>query len=290
MHPDQGSIREWIQRAEVHLVNHGVPNARRNAEWMLCYSLGWNMLDVYVKSAEPLKNDCARRYWEIVERRAGREPLQYILEGTEFMSLPFAVKRGVFVPRPETEILVQRSEAAIRELPLDRSLIVLDACCGSGIVGVSLACRIPNVEIVAVDVSPAAVALTRANAKRNGVEARVRVVEADAIEFLRVADGRYSAIVCNPPYIASGDLPALPREVREHEPVLALDGGADGLEFYRRVAPLLARRLHDVGFVMFEIGDTQADAVGTLLRASGLGTVDVVKDYAGCDRVVAASR
>jgi len=284
-----GNIREWVARAEAHLVNHGVPNARRNAEWMLCYSLGWNMLDVYVKSAAPLKGECARRYWTIVERRANREPLQYILEGTEFMSLPFAVKRGVFVPRPETELLVEQAEGMLRTRPLHEPLVVLDLCSGSGIVGVSLAYRVPNLDVIAVDAAPAAAELTAANAARNAVPDRVRVVQGDAFEFLERIDIRFSAIVCNPPYIATGELAALPREVREHEPTLALDGGEDGLDFYRRVAPLLARRLHANGFVMFEIGDMQAAAVSALLRAAGFAAVEVAKDYAGSDRVVAAT-
>lgn len=285
-----GNVREWLQRAEAHLVNHGVPNARRNAEWMLCYSLGWNMLDVYVRSTATLADDRAHRYWEFVERRASREPLQYILQGTEFMSLPFEVRRGVFVPRPETELLVESAEARLRARPLHESLRVLDLCSGSGIVGVSLACRVPNLDVVAVDVSSQATALTAANAVRNGVEDRLRVVEADAFDFLERTDDRFTAVVCNPPYIATAELTALPREVREHEPMRALDGGKDGLEFYRRVAPLLARRLHTDGFVVFEIGESQGRAVAALVRDAGLSAVDVAKDYAGCDRVVFATK
>lgn len=283
-----GTIRGWLKRAETHLVGHDVPNARRNAEWMLCHSLGWSMLDVYVQSAVALDDAQASRYWEIVERRANREPLQYILESTEFMSLPFDVRRGVFVPRPETELLVESVEASLRARPLYQPLGALDLCCGSGIVGVSLAYRVPNLDVVAVDVAPAAVALTATNAERNGVADRVRAVEMDAFAFLEGSGERFSAIVCNPPYISTGELAALPREVREHEPMLALDGGEDGLDFYRKVVPLLARCLHADGFVAVEIGDTQGASVSALLRDAGFGVVEVAKDYAGCDRVVAA--
>lgn len=287
-HP--GNVREWLHYAEAHLVSHGVPNARRNAEWMMCHSLGWNMLDVYVRSTAPLEEEGARRYWEIVERRARREPLQYILQGTEFMSLPFEVRRGVFVPRPETELLVQLAEARLRAHPVHAPLSALDLCAGSGIVGVSLANRVPNLNVVAVDMSRDAVALTLANAARNGVADRVRVVEADAIAFAAGNEERFAGVVCNPPYISTGDLAALPREVREHEPALALDGGADGLDFYRRVAPLLARCLHEDGFVMFEIGNTQAAAVSALLREAGFADVDTAQDNAGHDRVVVGAR
>jgi release factor glutamine methyltransferase len=288
--PRLENVREWLRHAESHLVSHGVPNARRNAEWMLCHSLGWSMLDVYVQSAAPLDNESAHRYWEIVERRARREPLQYILQGTEFMSLPFEVRRGVFVPRPETELLVERAEARLRARPLHEPLAVLDLCSGSGIVGVSLAHRVPNLEVVAVDASLDAVNVTASNATRNAVADRVRPVHADAFEFLDHFEGRFTGIVCNPPYIATPELAALPREVRDHEPMRALDGGADGLDFYRRVAPLLARRLHADGFVMFEIGDTQAAAVSALLRGAGFADVGVDQDLAGCDRVVWAGK
>ncbi len=284
-----GNIRDWLQRAEAHLVSHGVPNARRNAEWMLCYSMGCNMLDVYVKSGDTLDAGVAARYWEIVERRAGREPLQYILEGTEFMSLPFSVRPGVFVPRPETELLVELAESQLRSRPLHESISVADLCCGSGIIGISLAVRVPNLDVTAVDSSPLAAGVTAANAHRNAVAARVRAVEIDACEFLAVGSTMFSGIVCNPPYIATSELSALPREVREHEPVAALDGGADGLDFYRRCIPLLARRLQADGFVMFEIGHTQARAVSELLRKAGFGSVDVAQDLAGHDRVVTAT-
>src|SRR5262245_15663637 len=260
-----GNIRDWLQRAEAHLVSHGVPNARRNAEWMLCYSLGCNMLDVYVKSGEALDTVTAARYWGIVERRAQREPLQYILEGTEFMSLPFSVRPGVFVPRPETELLVELAEEPLRARPLPESISVLDLCSGSGIIGISLAVRVPNLEVVAVDASPVAAGLTAANAHRNGVATRVHAFEDDAFAFLSADSQMFTGIVCNPPYIATSELVALPREVREHEPTAALDGGADGLAFYRRCVPLLARRLQVDGFVMFEIGNTQARAVSDLL-------------------------
>lgn len=284
-----GNIREWLQRAEAHLVSHGVPNARRNAEWMLCYSLGCNMLDVYVKSGDALAAPAAARYWEIVERRARREPLQYILEGTEFMSLPFSVRPGVFVPRPETELLVELAEQQLRSRPLHESIAVLDLCSGSGIIGISLAVRVPNLDVVAVDASPLAAGLTAANAHRNHVATRVRAFEDDAFEFLQTGSQTFTGIVCNPPYIATGELVALPLEVREHEPMAALDGGADGLAFYRRCVPLLARRLQADGFVMFEIGNTQARAVSDLLHKAGFAAVDVAKDLAGHDRVVIAT-
>jgi release factor glutamine methyltransferase len=283
-------IRELLNRAEDHLVRHGVPNARRNAEWMLCHTLGWSMLDLYVQSGERLKDERVDAFWQRVERRASREPLQYILGSTEFMSLPFDVRPGVFVPRPDTEVLVERAEALLRARPLHEPLRVLDLCCGSGIIGVSLACRIANLSVTSVDVSHEAADMTAHNAGRNGVADRVRVIEADAFAYLDGARDQFTAILCNPPYIESGQLAVLPREVREHEPVRALDGGPDGLDFYRRVIPALRPRLAADGFVMFEIGDTQGSAVSSLLRDAGFARIEVVRDLSGRDRVVIGAR
>jgi len=288
MNTSPSNIHELLSSAEAHLVEHGVPNARRNAEWMLCHTLGWSMLDLYVRSRTRLRDETFGAYWEFVERRARREPLQYILGGTEFMSLPFDVRPGVFVPRPDTEVLVERADRMLRAFPLHRALSVLDLCCGSGIIGVSLASRIANMTVTSVDLSAEAVELTAHNARKNAVYDRVRVARSDAFEFLGTSPARFAAILCNPPYIESGELAALPREIRDHEPTLALDGGRDGLDFYRRVIPMLPARLADDGFVMFEIGDTQGAAVSCLLHAAGFKRVDVIPDLSGRDRVVAA--
>jgi release factor glutamine methyltransferase len=289
MEPRAERIRELLNRAEGHLVRHGVPNARRNAEWMLCHTLGWSMLDLYVHSGERLKDERLEAYWRRVERRGRREPLQYILGSTEFMSLPFDVHPGVFVPRPDTEVLVERAEMLLRARPLHEPLTVLDLCCGSGIIGVSLAHRIGNLTVTAVDVAPEAAELTAHNAALNGVADRVRVIQSDAIAFLEGNRRRFGAVLCNPPYITTGELAALPREVREHEPMTALDGGADGLDFYRKVVPRLRAHVARDRFVMFEIGDTQGAAVSSMLGEAGFSQLEIVKDLAGRDRVVVAS-
>jgi release factor glutamine methyltransferase len=285
MNPDgdiPGTLPQWVQYGKSYLADHNVPNARNNAEWMLCHVLGRDRLDLYTASVQ--NGDWCRDYQGALERRANREPLQHILGTTEFMSLVFETPPGVFVPRPETEVLVEAVERRLREFPLDGRLDVMDLCCGTGVIGISVAARIPNLTAVAVDRSEAAVTATRQNALRNGVADRVTVVCSEAETALD--DRRYTAILCNPPYIETGDLVNLPPEVRDHEPVAALDGGADGLDFYRRVIPLLPPRLCDGGFVAFEIGDTQAAAVGALLRDAGFRDVSVIRDLARLPRVL----
>ena len=286
------TIRTLIQRAEAMLVEHGVPNARRNAEWMLCEALGWSVLDLYVRTDTPAEDGVAR-YWDFVKRRCTREPLQRILGTTEFMSLPFAIDDDVFIPRPDTEVLVERTERWLRSRSVAAPLRLADLGCGSGVIGVSLAARIANLEVWAVDASAKAVAATRDNAAGNGVADRVTVLEHDAATFLgdaAIAPGRFTAIACNPPYIETADIENLPPEVRDHEPRAALDGGADGLDPYRALIPLLTPRLEPGGLAIFEIGDAQGAAVSGMLAAEQFTDIDIIQDYAGRDRVVAGLR
>jgi release factor glutamine methyltransferase len=204
------------------------------------------------------------------------------------MALPFVARPGVFVPRPDTEVLVEHAQKKIRARELHEPALVLDLCCGSGVIGVSIARHVPNAGVTAVDTSDAAIELTAENAALNAVSDRVRLVHDDAIDYLAGTTDRFAAILCNPPYIASGDLAGLPREVREHEPFLALDGGPDGLDFYRRAIPQMVRCLLPGAFIMVEIGDTQGDAVSALFQAAGFTTIRVMHDLAGRDRVVLA--
>jgi release factor glutamine methyltransferase len=298
-----GSLRALADRGADYLARCGVPNARNNAEWILCDAANCDRLRIYVDDTYVPPPDQFEKYLTNLRRRAGREPLQYILGNTEFMSLAFHTPPGVFVPRPDTELLVETSEARLRQMPLSPCLRVLDLCCGAGVIAVSLACRIPNLEAWAVDHNARAVAVAGRNATANGVGDRVHAVNAAAESFLATGavDGSaergggaptpaFAAVVCNPPYIASADVPGLPPEVREHEPADALDGGPDGLLFYRRVVPLLADRIVPGGFAAFEVGATQAGGVSALLSDAGFSGVTVTADYAGLDRVVAGVR
>ena len=282
---EPGTLPQWIKYGETFLTGHGIPNARNNAEWILCHVLGCERLALYTADAD--KHGWNRDYLEKLERRANREPLQYIIGTTEFMSLPFETPAGVFVPRPETEILVEAAEKRLRVLPLERGMTVLDLCCGSGVIAVSLAARTSGLVATAVDVSEPAVEATRRNASLNGVAGRVEAVRSEATSFLET--GEYSAILCNPPYIETGEMQNLAPEVHDHEPHVALDGGADGLDFYRRIIPLLPPRLAEGGFVGFEIGDTLGPAVTELLHDNGFHDVLILHDLSNLPRVAITS-
>jgi release factor glutamine methyltransferase len=290
---DVVDIVRLLRESEAYLAERGVPNARRNAEWLLGDVLGCRSAELYLNPYRVIDRGDRDRFQNILRRRGEREPLQYILESTEFMSLPFRMRRGVFIPRPETELLVETVEGFLDEIARNLGggpLTVLDLCCGSGVIGISLAVRRPGLECAAVDTDGAAVELARENAALNGVGDRVRCVEDDAARFLRRAGETYHALVCNPPYVPAADIGRLLPEVGRHEPRRALDGGADGLDFYRDAIPLFPGATARGGIIALEIGDTQGRAVSDLAAAAGFESASVRKDYRGLDRVVTARR
>jgi release factor glutamine methyltransferase len=293
---DMIDIVRLLRDAESYLVERGVPNARRNTEWMLAHVLGCSSAELYLNPHRVIDRGALDAFHGLVRRRGEREPLQYILESTEFMSLPFHVRRGVFIPRPDTEVLVEIAEALITRLPRRSpkgnggGISLLDLCCGTGVIGISLVHRIPQARCTAVDIDPGAVALARENAALCGVEDRVLCMEVDATVFLRDRVGEYDAVVCNPPYVPSGDIEGLLPELRDHEPVIGLDGGADGLRFYRELLPLVPRATVPGGIVAFEIGDTQAEAVTAIVQSASFSDIAVHRDYRNLDRVVTARR
>jgi release factor glutamine methyltransferase len=204
------------------------------------------------------------------------------------MSLPFQIRPGVFVPRPDSELLVEKTEEKLKRYR--RPVRVLDLCSGSGVIGISLAKRLADCEVVGVDCSEDAVRLACKNASVNGVSERIRFVHAAAERYLSHPTRAFTAVVCNPPYIASGDIPKLPPEVRNHEPMAALDGGPEGLDFYREIIPRLNAALEAGGYAAFEIGSTQRDAVVALLEAADFHLMESHRDYGGHDRVVIGRR
>jgi len=292
---DLTDILQLLKDAESYLVERGVPNAKRNADWLLAHVLGCRSPELYLSPYRVIDRAAVETFRSLVRRRGEREPLQYILGSAEFMSLPFHMRQGVFIPRPDTEVLVERVEALLRQRSRPPrtndgrgAVALLDLCCGTGVIGISLAFRLPQVVCTAVDVDERAVALTLENAALNGVEDRIRCVRRDAAEFLESEPGSYDAVVCNPPYIPTADIGKLLPEVKDHEPRLGLDGGTDGLRFYRRVVPLLPGVVASGGVVAFEIGVDEGRAVADLLASEGFAGAEVHKDYGSQDRVVIA--
>ena len=261
-----------------YLAKKGIENARLEAEWMLCELLGLDRVGVYVNFERPMNDSELALFRSMVARRARREPLQYILGTQEFMGLEFEVSFNVLIPRHDTATLV---EEAIRVCPNARR--VLDIGVGSGCIAISLARLLPGAEVCGVEKSPEALSLAVHNAEKVGVKVNLRqgsLFEPFAVE-------RFDLVVSNPPYIPTGDLGGLQPEVREFEPREALDGGIDGLDFYRAIIPAAPEHLSPGGWLLFEVGIGQADQVRGLFEETGrFGEITTAKDQGEIDRVV----
>ncbi len=214
----------------------------------------------------------------ILTRRKSGEPLQYILGDTEFMGMRFIVNRHTLIPRQDTETLVETAVSKIGDKPLR----VLDIGTGSGCVGISIARLCKNAKVTLLDISKDALFIAQENARLNDVE--VGIIQCDILH--EMPDGGYDMIVSNPPYIETAVLKTLDSVVKDHEPSAALDGGEDGLVFYRRIARIFA----DIPVIAFEIGYDQGSAVSDILRGAGYERVSVIKDLCGNDRVVVAEK
>jgi len=257
---------------------HGVPQARLDAELLLAHVLGGSRMDLYLAFDQPLGEAERTRYRELVRRRAKeRVPVAYLTGRREFWSLPFRVTEDVLIPRPETETLVK---AALDQKPRR----ILELGVGSGCISAALARELPDAELVAVDLSPRALELARENLAALALLDRVELVLGDGLRELELA-GRFDLVVSNPPYVAKAELETLPPEVR-HEPVLALDGGVDGLDVIRHLCAEAPARLERPGALALEVGAGQAAEVGELLRRSGAAEVETKNDLAGIPRVV----
>ena len=279
------TFRDQLAVATTALEAAGVASPRVDAEWLLAGLLGVGRVAVRLDPGGAVPEPLAERYADAVRRRARREPLQRILGWEEFRGLRVRLTDAVLVPRPETEVLV---EWALALMPARgaRRLLAVDLGTGSGCIACALAAERPDLDVVAIDVSPTAAAVARENANTLGLAARIRVVATDLLDGVR--DLGADLIVSNPPYLPTGLVPELPPEVRTHEPVVALDGGADGLALIRRIAASARRALRASGVLVVETaGGVQATAAAALLRTEGWVQVAIRADLAGVDRFVA---
>jgi len=277
------TIKEALSRARLRLKESGTDSPALDAGLLLSYVTGRDLAGLYRDWESVLTPAEEEWYLSLVARREAGEPVAYLTGHKEFMGLDFVVNRSVLIPRPETELLV---ETALRLLP--HTPLIVDVGTGSGAIAVSLAVLMPGAVVYATDQSRAAIEVARINAALHGVESRIRFFQGDLLAPLAGLDlaGRVDLVAANLPYIATGEISALPREVRLFEPVSALDGGADGLDLYRRLIPAAAGMLKPGGWLLAEIGCGQREAVSGLLRPP-LWEVTILKDLAGRDRLAA---
>jgi len=277
------TIAEALNTATASLAAAGIAGARHEASALLAEVYGCDRLALLRQSAEPIAADRARDYDDLLRRRRGGEPLSRIRRRREFWSLELEIGPAVLDPRPDSEALVA---AVLEQVPgRDAALRLLDLGTGSGCLLLALLSELPAARGLGVDRDPAAVALAQCNARRLGLAARAGFLAGD---WLSAIDAEMDVIVCNPPYVRRDAIAALAREVREHEPVAALDGGVDGLDAYRALIPGLAARLVSGGLAAFEVGAGQAAAVAAMFTQAGFAEVRVRADLAGIPRCVLA--
>jgi release factor glutamine methyltransferase len=278
------TVMEAVNLAEGYLSSHGIESPRLSAEHLLAKTLGCSRLDLYLRFDEcPGKSEIAA-FREDIKIRSRHYPLQYILGRVEFFSRSFSVAEGVFIPRPETELLVERVEEICG---MHQGITFLEFGVGSGVISGTLAARHPGWSGCAFDVSPAAAALAARNFAALGISNRLSVFVAEGFSAIR-APKRFDCLIANPPYIPSADIAGLQPEVAFHESRTALDGGEDGMKFYPSIARAGADLLDGGGLIALEIGDAQAAEVGRTLESCGFERVSVRKDYNGYERVITA--
>ncbi len=281
----EATVADLLAAGTRALVEAGVRRPRFEARLALGHILGVDAATVIGHPERPVDEESRRRYAEIITRRKRREPWPYIVGLREFWSLPFRVTPDTLVPRPETETLVEAALAfaAGRDAPMR----LVDLGTGSGCLLLALLSELPKASGIGVDRSEAALAVARANAESLGLESRVRLICGDWAESVR---GPYDLTVCNPPYVAEGEIDSLDAEIARFEPRAALAGGADGLDAFRAIAPHLLRLVAPGGAAFFEVGAGQAPQVAAMLSGAGLQHIEIRNDLAGIPRCVGGFR
>lgn len=277
------TVRSLLAWARDWLAKKGVENPRLDAELLLAHALGCDRVRLYIEVDKPLSAAELARFKPLIQRRAAREPVAYILGVKEFYGRPFEVGPGVFIPRPETELMVQ---VVLGSLARGHPAQVLDLCAGAGPVGVTIAAERPQARVDLVEVSPEAAACARRNAEKLA-PGRVRVFEGNLYAALP-GQVRYDVVSANPPYVPTMHGHQLSPDILQHEPHLALFGGEDGLSVMRAVIAGLPAWLAPSGLFVCEIDPSQGEPAAALCRAAGLAQVRVERDLAGLDRHLVA--
>ena len=269
-------IRQQLRKA-------GIEAATLEARELVCFGTGKSRDELTRDGGLYASPELERRVRDLVDRHLAGEPVAYLIGEWEFYGLPLDISRDVLIPRPDTEVLTEQAIGYIKTLGGCR---VLDLCAGSGCIGLAVAAQAPQSRVVLGEWSDGAWKICRQNIRRNGLSGRVVPMQADAREKPEKSLGDFQCIVCNPPYIPRADIDGLDNSVRDYEPHLALDGGEDGLDFYRAISEKWRDALTPGGRLYFEVGIGQADSVLRIMRAQGFGDIQVVKDLHGIPRVV----
>lgn len=276
------TLHQLIHNGKETLLEHHKADAHIDAELLALYVLGYTKLERILNANKQVEDEDITRYKDYIEKRSQGIPLQYITNQQEFMGLSFYVDPSVLIPRQDTETLVETLIERSKQTPFNR---MIEIGVGSGCISISLAKFLGDVRITGIDISKEALAIAEKNAKTNQVEDRISWIYGDLLTDY-TGDKNMDLIVSNPPYISTDDYNALDADVKEQEPMLALEGGADGLDFYRKITSQSKEYLTQGGMLAYEIGYNQGESVKALLKENGFTQIEIIKDLAHKDRVV----
>jgi release factor glutamine methyltransferase len=289
---DRNTIRNILKSAIEKLKKSEIEFPEINADTLLAYVISCDRTNLYTNPDELINDSDICKYNELIHKRASHVPLQYITKRVEFMSLDFVVDEGVLIPRPETEILV---EAVIKKtdnkLYHDRKITIIDIGTGSGNIAVSLAKNISNVKIYASDISREALSVANKNVLRHDVTDKIHLLHGNVFEAFsgKVKKGQVDFIVSNPPYVSKLESKKLEPELIDHEPLLALIGGEDGLFFYKQIIKDAAYWIKPGGYLIIEIGETQANSIKNLMQNElHYDEIEIINDLQGKERIISA--
>ncbi len=291
-------LLELLRKSTEYLEAVGIDDALTEAEMLVFHAVKMDRLDAYVDNPEIMNADSAK-VRRLLQRRIKGEPVQYIIGHIEFCGLTIRVGKGVLIPRPETELLVEEAIKAVKNdeladkgseknssrLTHHASRTFLDLCTGSGCIALALAREFPDAEVHGTDLSKEALAYAKRNAKANNIK-NARFSKGSLFE--PVKGKRFDIITANPPYIRRDEIETLQPEIRDWEPDAALDGGMDGMDFYRAILSSAGGYLNPNGFIFLEFGYDQAEGVQKIARAEGFRDIAVINDYAGIGRILKA--
>ena len=294
-------VKEMLTMGEKQLMDSDIADATRDCKILYCYMMDIPFSKIILEYQEVLQDRLCDKYFELIDRRSKGEPVQYIMGCQEFMGLEFIVNENVLIPRQDTETLVEDAleiinTGTLRGEDMDvkrKEWDILDLCTGSGAIGVSLA-RIANkVNVTCSDISEGAIKVAKENAQKHGLAKSMKFEQGDLLKPFanHFRKKRFDMIISNPPYIKSSVIPTLQREVCEHEPLSALDGGESGLDFYERIVSDVGEHLRKDGILLLEIGYDQGEAVSALIsKNDDFTAIRVLKDLAEHDRIVFAKK
>ncbi|MDO5707650.1 MAG: peptide chain release factor N(5)-glutamine methyltransferase [Andreesenia angusta] len=275
-------IKTALEIGIERLVKREYNNPMLEVKLLLAYVLGMDKNELFFRLEEEISDEKLNEFYTLLEKRVKGYPIQYIIGNQEFMGLDFKVEEGILIPRPDTEVLVENIIKIAENRYKGKIIRILDLCTGSGAIAISLAKYLSNSLVDAVDISDSAIEIARHNAIKNRVDDRVNIIKSDLFENIK---RKYNIIVSNPPYIETETIDSLQIEVSEYEPRIALDGGKDGLKFYKEIIKQSVNYIEEDGILGFEIGHNQGKIVSELMNID-FYNIEIIKDLAKNDRVV----